>query len=168
LSFIRCANGEFVPEQPLKMRFSIAAIVALAAGAFAHSHSSAASPTEAYTTEVVTSYTTFCPVATTLTFSGTTYVVSTPTTLTLTGSSYTVTRPLLSSTITICNACASGTAPTAVSSTIPTVSPVYTGSTIAVTSTTTGPAPLFTGGANRMAGAGATLAGLAGVAAFLL
>ena len=59
------------------MRFSIAAIVALAAGAFAHSHSSAASPTEAYTTEVVTSYTTFCPEATTLTFSGTTYVVST-------------------------------------------------------------------------------------------
>jgi len=145
------------------MRFSIAAFVALAAGAFAGSSSAVS-----YTTETVTSYETYCPEATTISHSGTTYVVSAPSTVTLSGGSYTVTRPLLSSTITICNACATGTAPTAVSSTVPTVSPVYTGTTVAVTATTTAPAPLFTNGANHLAGAGVGLAGLAGVAAFLL
>jgi len=142
------------------MRFSIATVIALAAGAFATS----AAPS--YTTEVLTSYETYCPEATSIVHSDTTYVVSTPATLTLTGGSYTVTRPLLTSTVTICNACGTGTAPT---SAAPTVPPVYSGSTVAVTSAPTTPAaPVFTGGANRLTGAGAGLAGLAGVAAFLL
>lgn len=67
------------------------------------------------------------------------------------------------------------TAPAGSSSSVaPSVAPVYSGSTVAVTSTpapvaTTPAPPTFTGGASHAAvGAGAGLAGLLGVAAFLL
>jgi hypothetical protein len=53
------------------MRFSIAAIAALAAGAFA---SSSAAPS--YTTEVVTSYETYCPEATSFVHGSSTYSVT--------------------------------------------------------------------------------------------
>lgn len=51
------------------MKFSAAAVLAVAAGASAWENVT-------YTTEVVTALTTFCPEATTLTHAGTTYTVS--------------------------------------------------------------------------------------------
>lgn len=51
------------------MKFSAAAVLAVAAGASAWENVT-------YTTEVVTAITTFCPAATTLTHAGTTYTVS--------------------------------------------------------------------------------------------
>jgi hypothetical protein len=73
-------------------------------------------------------------------------------------------------TILITGDSATGTGSPATSS-VPSVAPVYpNNSTIAITSTKpTGPsAPLSTGAAPRVAGAGAGLAALLGVAAFLL
>ncbi|KAL1979558.1 hypothetical protein VTN96DRAFT_5571 [Rasamsonia emersonii] len=159
------------------MRFSVAAIAALASGAsaaVAAGGSSSAAPS--VTTEVVTSYETYCPEATSFVHGSSTYSVTKPTTLTLSGGSYTVTRPLLTSTVTYCNSCAGPTAPAGSSSAsvAPSVAPVYSGSSVAVTSTpapvaATPAPPKFTGGASHAAvGAGAGLAGLLGVAAFLL
>lgn len=51
------------------MKFSAAAVLALAAGASAYQNVT-------YVTEVVTALTTFCPAATTLTHAGVTYTVS--------------------------------------------------------------------------------------------
>ncbi|KAJ6015011.1 hypothetical protein N7540_009602 [Penicillium herquei] len=81
------------------MRFSIAAVLALASSAFA---------VEAVT-ETVTMYTTYCPEATSLVHGGTTYSISTPGHITLTGGHYTTSRPLLSSTVTECKKCSSST-----------------------------------------------------------
>uniref|UniRef100_A0A093V4N8 Clock-controlled protein 6 n=1 Tax=Talaromyces marneffei PM1 TaxID=1077442 RepID=A0A093V4N8_TALMA len=143
------------------MRFTAAAIVAFAAGALASASSSAS-----VITEVITSYETYCPEATSFVAGSSTVHVTAPGTITLTGS-YTVTRPLLSSTVTICNACSTavplGTGSPKPHTSIP-VAPV------AVASSTTAPAsPAFTGGASHAAaGAGAGLAAVFGVAAFLL
>jgi len=73
------------------MRFSIAALAALAAGALAN------------TTETVTQYTTYCPEATTISHSGHTYSISTPGHITMTHGPFTVTRPLITQTVTQCN-----------------------------------------------------------------
>ncbi|KAH8695943.1 hypothetical protein BGW36DRAFT_379924 [Talaromyces proteolyticus] len=144
------------------MRFT-AAVLAFAAGACATSASSAI-------TEVVTTFETYCPEATSFVAGGSTVHVTTPGTYTLSGS-YTVTRPLLSSTITVCNSCASSSAPV----------PLGTGSPAPYTSVTPAPAPgspgsttkpstpAFTAGAApAVAGAGAGLAAVLGVAAALL
>jgi len=93
------------------MRFSIATIAAsLVAGVLADDYNN--TPPVQYTTDVVYSYVTYCPEATTLTYGGATYVVSTPTSLTLTGGAYTVQTPVYTTTSTICNSCSS-TAPPA-------------------------------------------------------
>ena len=55
------------------MKFSVAAAIAFAAGAQA-SYGYGSNVT--YTTEVVTAYTTYCPVATEITHGGKTYTVS--------------------------------------------------------------------------------------------
>ncbi|QKX59029.1 uncharacterized protein TRUGW13939_06158 [Talaromyces rugulosus] len=142
------------------MRFTAASVLALAAGAFATST----------ITEVVTTYETYCPEATSFVAGSSTVHVTTPGTFTLTGS-YTVTRPLLSSTVTICNACASSTPVVPIGTGTPapyTSVPVVPGSG----SPTTSPVspPLFTNGAasNAVAGAGAGLAAVFGAAAVLL
>ena len=62
------------------MRYTAAAVAALAAGASA-TYSNATVPV--YTTQVVTSLTTYCPASTTLTFNNVTYTVKSATTLTL-------------------------------------------------------------------------------------
>ncbi|RAO71202.1 uncharacterized protein BHQ10_007214 [Talaromyces amestolkiae] len=146
------------------MRFTAASIVAFAAGALASASSSVP-----VVTEVITSYETYCPEATTFVAGSSTVSVTAPGTVTLTGS-YTVTRPLLSSTVTICNSCSSSTAVPA---------PLGTGSPKPYSSvpspapaagkTTTAVSPAFTGGASHVAaGAGAGLAAVFGAAAFLL
>ncbi|KUL89999.1 hypothetical protein ZTR_02790 [Talaromyces verruculosus] len=147
------------------MRFTAASIVAFAAGALASASSSASVPV---VTEVVTSYETYCPEATTFVAGSSTVAVTAPGTVTLTGS-YTVTRPLLSSTVTICNSCSStavpplGTgSPNPYSSVVPSPAPPAGKTTSAVS-------PAFTGGASHAAaGAGAGLAAVFGAAAFLL
>ncbi|CRG90456.1 hypothetical protein PISL3812_07500 [Talaromyces islandicus] len=147
------------------MRFSAASLLALAAGAVATST----------ITEVVTTYETYCPEATSFVSGSSTIHVTTPGTFTLTGS-YTVTRPLLSSTITICNACASSTpsVPLGTGTPVPHSTPVVPGPGSPGSpggSTTTSPAspPLFTNGASHaVAGAGAGLAAVFGAAAVLL
>ncbi|MCJ1454613.1 hypothetical protein MMC28_004966 [Mycoblastus sanguinarius] len=73
------------------MRYSvIAAPLALAAGV------SAGNGTIAYTTEIVSTLTTYCPGATTLSHAGSTYVVTKATTLTITNCPCTLTKPVSS------------------------------------------------------------------------
>lgn len=74
------------------MRFSIAALTALAAGAAA-----------SVITETVTHYTTYCPEATSVVHGSHTYSISTPGHITMTNGPFTVTRPLVTETVTSCN-----------------------------------------------------------------
>lgn len=74
------------------MRFSIVAL-ALAAGAVASD-----------ITETVTQYTTYCPEATTISHGSHTYSISAPGHITMTHGPFTVTRPLITQTVTQCNA----------------------------------------------------------------
>jgi len=145
------------------MRFSvIAATAAIVAGVSATSNG-----TVHYTTEVVTAYTTYCPAATEITHGDVTYTVSEATTLTITNCPCTLTHPVYVSTVSSCSTCApAGTgAPYTVSNaTVTTSTAAGTGTPIAPTS-----APTFTGAANQVvAGAGAGLAALFGIAAFVL
>jgi len=114
-----------------------------------------------YTTEVHTAYTTYCPEATKVTFNGQTYTVTDSSTLTITNCPCTILKPV------------------ATYSSVPTA-PVYVNSTAAgVTATSpaaigTGapvPSPTgeFTGSANKaFVASGAGLAGLLGLAAYIL
>ncbi|KAJ5630589.1 uncharacterized protein N7484_010689 [Penicillium longicatenatum] len=161
------------------MRFSITSLLALAAGATA---------IEAVT-ETVTMYTTYCPEATSIVHSGTTYSISTPGHLTMTGGHYTVTRPLLTSTVVECKKCSSSTPlpSTPVVSVSPSASASATlastpyvpsgaaatgvpgtsaGSSGASPATTSQPA--YNAGAANVAGAGAGLAAVFGAVALLL
>ncbi|KAJ5707244.1 hypothetical protein N7488_007045 [Penicillium malachiteum] len=169
------------------MRFSIAAVLALASSAFA---------VEAVT-ETVTMYTTYCPEATSIVHGGTTYSISTPGHITLTGGHYTTSRPLLSSTVTECKKCSSST-PLVVSpsSSVPhlTSTPYipHTTATAAAGSSETGSGSgsdtgvgavgtassaaaavtstqaAYNAGSTNVVGAGAGLAAVFGVAALLL
>ncbi|KAI3398211.1 hypothetical protein diail_9688 [Diaporthe ilicicola] len=151
------------------MKFSAAAVLAVAAGASAFENVT-------YTTEVVTALTTFCPAATTLTHAGTTYTVSSATTLTITDCPCTITKPVTTQTSVACVTCAvpsppvypNGTAPAAV----PTSAPVGTGGGSIPTTTGSSPeatSPIATAGAGRAAAlSGAGLAGVLGLAAFFL
>ncbi|GAD98940.1 hypothetical protein VDBG_00359 [Paecilomyces variotii No. 5] len=137
-------------------------------------------PTPSIVTDVVSDYTTWCPEATAVTHGSQTYSVTKPTSLTLTNGPFTVSRPLLSKTVTYCNKCAGPTAPAGSSSpsSSASVAPVYSGSSVVVPSASQAPgspasstpaAPAFTGAASRhIAGAGAGLTAVLGVAAFLL
>ncbi|CAG8385495.1 unnamed protein product [Penicillium salamii] len=152
------------------MRFSIAALVAGAAGAVA----------SGVTTEVVTAYTTYCPEATSIVHGSQTYSISTPGHITMTNGPYTVTRPIQTSAVTQCQSCSTAVpqvsassvpvipiAPTAAASTplVPGVD--ATGS--AGASGTPVPSPVFNAAAaNAAAGAGAGLAAVFGAFALLL
>ncbi|KAJ5621234.1 hypothetical protein N7528_006017 [Penicillium herquei] len=167
------------------MRFSIAAVLALASSAFA---------VEAVT-ETVTMYTTYCPEATSIVHGGTTYSISTPGHITLTGGHYTTSRPLLSSTVTECKKCSSST-PLVVSpsSSVPhltstpyiphTTATAAAGSSEAGSGSDTGVGAVgtassaaaavtstqaaYNAGSTNVVGAGAGLAAVFGVAALLL
>ncbi|KAJ5527950.1 hypothetical protein N7451_004467 [Penicillium sp. IBT 35674x] len=161
------------------MRFSITSLLALAAGATA---------IEAVT-ETVTMYTTYCPEATSIVHSGTTYSISTPGHLTMTGGHYTVTRPLLTSTVVECKKCSSSTPlpSTPVVSVSPSASATlastpYVPSGAAATgvpgtaagssgsgaSPATTSQPAYNAGVANVAGAGAGLAAVFGAVALLL
>ncbi|KAF9886150.1 hypothetical protein FE257_011975 [Aspergillus nanangensis] len=129
-------------------------------------------------TVVVTDYTTYCPKSTSIVHGSETYSVSAPGSVTMTGGPYTITRPLITSTVTKCNKCSSTPVVTPSSSSIvvvptskpviPTGAPVPSGVSPSGSATTPA-APVFTGGASRaVAGAGAGLATVFGLAAYLL
>lgn len=142
------------------MQFSYAAIVA------AFVATVAASSNVTYVTEVVTSLTTYCPEATVLTLNSKTYTITEATTLTITDCPCTISKPVVKPT----------SAPVYVNSTVPVVTvpappPAKTTPVVVVgtvTPVTTKPAA-FTGAANRAAaGSAAGLAGLLGLAAYIL
>jgi len=131
------------------MKFS-AAVLALAAGANAFKNVT-------YTTEVVTAITTYCPEPTTVEYGGTTYTITEATTLTITDCPCTIQKPV-----------------TTISA------PVYHNSTVAPVPAPTTPVgtigqpaptktPLPTAGAGKAAAlSGGALAGVLGLAAFIL
>ncbi|WEW57910.1 hypothetical protein PRK78_003377 [Emydomyces testavorans] len=156
------------------MRFSIAASAALVASAAAGYVNTNATAV----TEVVTAYTTFCPGPTTITHGTKTYTVTSATTLTITDCPCTITRPITTSTVSKCYNCPTPPAGTGAVPPPPVNPPVYPNATGVQPNqppqgtgkvTGTGPsAPHFTGAAARVvAGAGAGLAGVLGLA-FLL
>ncbi|KAK2034659.1 mmc protein [Colletotrichum zoysiae] len=142
------------------MKFSAAALVLAATGALAHKNVT-------YVTEVVSSYTTYCPAATVITHGDKTYTVTSATTLTITDCPCTVTKPVITSSIVKCDNCA---APTK-NGTVPIATPVISKPTIPATGaiTPTKPASVPTAGAGKAAAlSGAGLAGVLGFAAFVL
>lgn len=169
------------------MRFAtIAAVFSVVAGASA---AAVKNGTEYTTTEVVTKYTTYCPLPTTIVEGNKTYTVTKATTLTITNCP--CTRTKVYTTILPTAACTGkcsvsvpiGTggypAPTGSSN------PVYPNGTIPTSKPSSGPGgpganvtkpaptsapttPPFTGSANKATVAGAALAGLIGAVAYLL
>ncbi|OLN85975.1 Clock-controlled protein 6-like protein 2 [Colletotrichum chlorophyti] len=140
------------------MKFSAAALV-LAAGAMAHKNVT-------YVTEVVSSYTTYCPGPTVITHADKTYTITSATTLTITDCPCTVTKPVLTSSVVKCDSCV----PTK-NATIPVATPVVSKTTIPATAgiTPTKPPSVPTAGAGKAAAlSGAGLAGVLGLAAFVL
>ncbi|ODA80354.1 hypothetical protein RJ55_03312 [Drechmeria coniospora] len=143
------------------MKFTAAAVLAAAAGATAHYASNVT-----YVTEVVNSYVTYCPSPTILVHGSKTYHVSTPGTVTITDCPCTISKPVIPTTAVVCHNCAPGyknvTVP-AKPTVVPT--PVGTGSPIPPKE----PAPIATAGAAKaVALTGAGLAGIVGLAAFIL
>ncbi|WYZ41609.1 hypothetical protein EsH8_V_000504 [Colletotrichum jinshuiense] len=138
------------------MKYSAAALVLAAAGAMAHKNVT-------YVTEVVSSYTTYCPGPTVITHADKTYTITTATTLTITDCPCTVTKPVLTSSVVKCDSCV----PTK-NVTIPVATPKTTiAGTAAITPTK--PATVPTAGAGKAAAlSGAGLAGVLGLAAFVL
>lgn len=157
------------------MQYSITALAALVAGAAASYNG-----TVAYTTEVHTAYTTVCPASTQLTFNGVTYTATASTVLTITNCPCTIVKPVTTSSVVATTPAvpvvtssavpvySNSTTPAApvvpVTSATPTKAAV--GTTSAKTTATTTP---FTGAANKaMTASGAGLAGLIGLAAYIL
>jgi hypothetical protein len=131
------------------MKFSVAAVLAAASGAVAHYNVSTS-----YTTEVVTAYTTYCPGPTVITHSDTVITVSSATTLTITDCPCTIVKPVTTSSSVICHTCG-------YNATTPATKP--TGAY-----TTKAPSSVPTAGAGKLALSGGALAGLVGIAAFVL
>ncbi|KAI1380886.1 hypothetical protein F4677DRAFT_203071 [Hypoxylon crocopeplum] len=154
------------------MKFSVAA-VAFAAGVSA---TYPASNATAYTTEVVTSYETYCPGPTQITYGTNTYTVTEATTLTITDCPCTISKPIYTTSSVSCVTC------TPVAPVYPTSAPappVYPNTTAPTTTaayptggapgTTTSATSIPTAGAGKAAAlSGAGLAGLLGLAAALL
>ncbi|TVY37554.1 Clock-controlled protein [Lachnellula subtilissima] len=161
------------------MQYSAVALLALAASASA----AVKNGTVAYTTEVHTAYTTVCPASTQLTFNGVTYTATASTTLTITNCPCTIVKPVSTSAVVYC---ATFTPKPAPSSAVVVPPPVYTnattpvvpakttaggsvGTTSAKASGTATPSTITASGANKaMAFSGASLAGLLGLAAYIL
>ncbi|KAI4867341.1 hypothetical protein F4820DRAFT_208938 [Hypoxylon rubiginosum] len=157
------------------MKFTIAA-VAFAAGVSA---TYPAANATAYTTEVVTSYETYCPGPTQITYGTNTYTVTEATTLTITDCPCTISKPVYTTSYVSCATCVPATTPVYPTS-VPSAPapPVYPNSTAAVPTTSTpvyptGGAPgtttsatsIPTAGAGKIAAlSGAGLAGLLGLA----
>ncbi|OAR01257.1 hypothetical protein LLEC1_07434 [Akanthomyces lecanii] len=136
------------------MKFSVAAVLAVAAGASAHSNVTVV-------TEVVDSYTTFCPSATQITHGTDTYTVTSATTLTVTNCPCTITRPVTVTSSVVCHDCPKPTSAPPAQSSNGTVPIPPTNAPVQPTSTVVPP----TAGAAKAVPA---LAGLVGLVAALL
>jgi hypothetical protein len=137
------------------MQYSLVTLVALAATASA-SYSNTTTSAVEYTTEVHTAYTTVCPSSTELTFNGVTYTATASQTLTVTNCPCTVVKPVYSTTSTYCPPTSTPHANATV------VAPTYSASTPKATPITA------SSGSRVFAFSGASLAGLLGLAAFIL
>jgi len=154
------------------MQYSFAAVLALAATVSA----TYKNETIVYTTEVVDTYVTVCPAQTTLTYQGVTYTntLTESSTITITNCPCTVSKPVYTTSSVYCNTCAVPThVPVYPNATTPVVSypastPVGTVS-VPVGTSTPAPSNIPASGANKaFAMSGASLAGLLGLAAYLL
>jgi hypothetical protein len=147
------------------MQFTSALAVAALAGSAAawYPTSNSSSVVVDYVTDVVTSYTTYCPEATVLTYNSVTYTITEATTLTVTNCPCTIVKPVTTSSVVVA----------------PTTAPVYpaqnattagsVGTTSAKATVTPTPSTLTTSGANNLVAlSGASLAGLLGLAAYIL
>ncbi|KAH8707262.1 Clock-controlled protein 6 [Beauveria bassiana] len=136
------------------MKFSVAAVLAVAAGATAHSNVTV-------TTEVVDVYTTYCPEATQITHGTKTYTVTAPTTLTISECPCTITRPVTVTSSVVCHNCPRPTG--APPGPAPAPAPSSNG-TVPANPTPSAPAPPTAGAAKAVP----ALAGLVGLVAALL
>jgi hypothetical protein len=137
---------------------AVAALASTAAAWYPASNSS--SVTVDYVTDVVTSYTTYCPEATTLTYNSVTYTITEPTTLTVTNCPCTIVKPVTTSSV---------VATTSVPVYYNTTTPGSVGTTSVKASATPTPSTITTSGGNQvLALSGASLAGLLGLAAYVL
>jgi len=148
------------------MQYSFVAIAALVATAAANYNGTAIQ----YTTEVYTAYTTVCPASTELTFNGVTYTATESTTLTITNCPCTVISPVTTSSVVYCTTCAIPTsAPVYPNSTTTAAGVTSVGTTSAAGYPTAAPSTITASGGNRVfAFSGASLAGLLGLAAYIL
>ncbi|RCI09310.1 hypothetical protein L249_1554 [Ophiocordyceps polyrhachis-furcata BCC 54312] len=158
------------------MKYSVAAVLAVAAGASAQYGGNAT-----VVTEVVDVYTTYCPGPTQITHGSKTYTVTAPTTLTITDCPCTITKPIMTTSAVICHTCAgnynngTGTGtmvnPTATPPSATVIPPGATATGPAGTNpgATQAPTAVPTAGASKVAiFSGAGLAGVVGLAAFML
>ncbi|CCE32412.1 CCG-6 clock-controlled protein 6 (ccg-6) [Claviceps purpurea 20.1] len=120
-------------------------------------------------TEVVDQYVTYCPGPTHITHGDKVYTVTKPTTLTITNCPCTITRPVVSTSAVVCHTCTaapSNPANTEPAATVP--APAPTGGLV-MTPTKGQPSTVPTAGAGKAAAlSGAGLAGIVGLAAFVL
>ncbi|EPE34866.1 hypothetical protein GLAREA_10561 [Glarea lozoyensis ATCC 20868] len=154
------------------MQYSVAAVIALAASTAAAGYTNG---TVVYTTEVHTAYTTVCPASTELTFNGVTYTATASTTLTITNCPCTIVKPVTTSSVVYCNTCAApspapvypnGTTPAA---TTPAAAPPAVGTGVVVPAPSATPSTISASSGNKaFAFSGASLAGLLGLAAYIL
>jgi hypothetical protein len=149
------------------MQFSAVAIVAALAATASASYSN---QTVVYTTEVHTAYTTVCPAATQLTFNGVTYTATASTTLTITNCPCTVVKPVTTSSVVYCATCVPTSAPVyANTTTTYAASTKSVGTTSVKASASATPSTLTASSGNKaFALSGASLAGLLGLAAYIL
>ncbi|EGY18319.1 Clock-controlled protein 6 like [Verticillium longisporum] len=154
------------------MKYSAATVLAAAtavmAGAYGHNNVT-------YTTEVVEVYTTYCPEPTTLTHGDKTYTITSATTLTITDCPCTISKPVLTTSVVECHNCAPPPKPTYTAPGVPHVpAPVpghnqTTTKVVVPAPTTQAPETVPTAGAGKVAAlSGAGLAGVLGLAAFVL
>ncbi|KAF4636919.1 hypothetical protein G7Y89_g1147 [Cudoniella acicularis] len=154
------------------MQYSAVAVLALAASTV----SAWSNGTVVYTTDIVTAYTTVCPASTQLTFNGVTYTATESTTLTITNCPCTIVKPVTTSSVVYCNTCAPSSVPavytngtTPVATTAVATSAGSVGTTSAKASVSATPSTITASGGNKaFAFSGASLAGLLGLAAYIL
>jgi len=136
----------------------VAAFAAAVVGASANYNASTT-----WVTDVVTAFTTVCPLATVLTYNEKTYTVSESTTLTITDCPCTISKPVIVTSSVYCYSCSAQTT-LYPNTTSVTASAALNGPTFTSTTST-----LPTAGADRaVAFSGAALAGLVGLAALAL
>jgi hypothetical protein len=143
------------------MQYSIVALAAFVATAHAGYYNETMKPV--YTTEVVTSYTTYCPYPTEVVHGDKTYTVTEATTLTITDCPCTIVKPVTTSSV--------------VPPPVSTHAPVYptanattteVGTTVVPTQAPTTTPIEANSGNKAIAFSGASLAGLLGLAAYIL